>query len=155
MPKCIMSDGSSSNLWVSCLALKHSWPNKQTLGGINKFDNKNHCSVSTPFFFFFFFFRISLSVEVLAELCAHLCPDLLDAGRVCPRGKRGDAMRLRRPADGRLLGFRGIAASGDVTDPDGGVSASWNHVNGEIEVKVKIGQCLTKFWSGWLPNIYD
>ena len=66
-----------------------------------------------------------------------------------------EEMRLRRPADGRLLGFRGIAASGDVTDPDGGVSASWNHVNGEIEVKVKIGQCLTKFWSGWLPNIYD
>jgi hypothetical protein len=43
----------------------------------------------------------------------------------------GDAMRVRGPRYGRLLGVGGIAVARDFPHPDGRLPLPRNHVNGE------------------------
>jgi hypothetical protein len=47
---------------------------------------------------------------------------------------RRDAMRVRRPRHGRLLGGGSLAATCDVPHPHGRFSILRNHVNGEKNV---------------------
>ena len=49
----------------------------------------------------------------------------------------GDAVRVRGPRHGRLLGGGGLAVAGDVPHPHGRLPFPRNHVNGEKSVQFK------------------